>query len=132
MAENTITFDDHKYTGVTFTPVLYFNSKIMNLSHNHDMTFTMKCDYSVGNLTDYHTVEGDVYYNDVLEANHRVIVLDRITGEKIGESISDVNGHYNINGYVLDGKKYVILAFDDNTVPTLNAKIKDYMDPTIL
>ena len=79
-----------------------------------------------------YTIKGKIYYNDLLQDQVKLRLHDRLTGNVLSETISDVNGNYDFNYPVLAGYKYYIIAFDKNSEPILNAKIKDYMDPILI
>jgi hypothetical protein len=128
MSENTILIDDLETVFETHSISLNLPSTIISMDKNSDIIYRAWSEISTNNITPIVTISGDVYSDSVLTSGHRILVIDRDSGELVGKTFSDSNGHYDIGGYINSSKKYIIIALDKSTIPSLQAIAKDYMD----
>ena len=77
----------------------------------------------------YYHVKGRVTYDGENQQDILLRLYDRATGVLMGETISEFDGTYEFTTKVLGTDKYYVVAFDKTSIPVLNAKIKDYLDP---
>jgi hypothetical protein len=77
-------------------------------------------------------IYGTVTYEDAPGDGLTLRLYSRETGELLSETVSDGAGEYDFNYWVAEGYKYYVIAFDKNSVPLYNAKIRDYLEPKLI
>lgn len=76
----------------------------------------------------YH-ITGYVKRDGVAQADRTVFLFERDSGELMLRTKTNASGQYDFNTELIGTKRYFVVAFDDDGVPTLQAKIKDYLLP---